>query len=158
MIISMLLLMGKTRADVSPNIILDDKLDSNALRILLEHGLWSRCGRDLESQWKAQLSADHHKRQEDKRIERANKQSQIDSQIARLEKSMPFHLIDAAMKVYPSVPSSQIPQLSDIPWRTLAAFKKELLETVLGTQVDYPRPTDDAFAQAEGKIRTALLK
>jgi hypothetical protein len=80
---------------------LDDKLDAKALRILLDHGLWLRCNRDLELQWRAQLKADQEKRQQEKGIERAHRLNQIDSQITRLEKSMAFYLVDAALKLYP---------------------------------------------------------
>jgi hypothetical protein len=89
--------------ELSPTIILTDKLEPSALRILLEHGLWSRCGPQFESQWKTQMKADEIKRQGDKKTERTRRLSEIDNQISMLKRAMPFYLVDRVIELYPYV-------------------------------------------------------
>jgi hypothetical protein len=90
-------------AKSSPTIVLADGLDTPSLRILLDHGLWARCGDDLKSSWDAQIDADESKRSGDKRVERAQKLNEIEKDVAMLQKSLPAYLVDAAVKIYPYV-------------------------------------------------------
>jgi len=90
-----------TSAEKTPRIILSDELQLSSLEILLDQGLWSRCGDQLKAQWKAQMEADATKRREDKKEERKQGLCKIDGQVPMLKKAVPFYLVDTVINLYP---------------------------------------------------------
>ncbi|KIM19859.1 hypothetical protein M408DRAFT_334238 [Serendipita vermifera MAFF 305830] len=52
----------------SPSIVLGEEMDHKGLEILLDHGLWDRCG-NLRNEWQTRCSQESRRREEDKNSE-----------------------------------------------------------------------------------------
>ncbi|PVF92926.1 hypothetical protein CPB86DRAFT_681738, partial [Serendipita vermifera] len=95
-----LALQTKLSMNSSPNIILSEDLDMDSLKLLLENGLWSRCG-DLKGQWMEQREKDGIKLANDKKLEMQKRQDQIDAQVDRFRITMPLALVKMALERFP---------------------------------------------------------
>ncbi|KIM24947.1 hypothetical protein M408DRAFT_331430 [Serendipita vermifera MAFF 305830] len=122
-------LRSKLSPSSAPTILLSKTLDKRSLDILLQHGLWWRCGPELESQWKAQLQADERKREEEKKSERGERLHAINRRVSMLKASMPFYLVDIAMALYP----------------ILHKHKEELLASIRLVKPEVSQEEDDSI-------------
>jgi hypothetical protein len=75
-------------------------MDNTSLEILLEHGLWKRCG-NLRAEWQAQRAQDGIKREGDKKSERTKRRNATAKDRSELDLGMIFWLTKQAAAMYP---------------------------------------------------------
>jgi len=79
-------------------------MDNASLEILLDHGLWERCG-GLKTEWKLRLSRESELRAADMGAEMETEKNKMRGAAAgdksKLDSGMPFWLAKHAAKLYP---------------------------------------------------------
>jgi hypothetical protein len=83
-------------------VVLKDNIDRVSLEIVLEHGLWERCG-SLQREWKDRISKESRQREKDKTSEKSRMRRVTASDKVALDSGMVYWMARQAARMYPCV-------------------------------------------------------
>jgi len=82
--------------------MLKDNIDRASLEIVLEHGLWERCG-GLQREWKGRLANELKQREKDRTTERSRMRGATAGDKFALDSGMMYWMAKQAATMYPCV-------------------------------------------------------